>query len=402
MTKEAQGTTAQNPKKNRFLLIFICIFLGVAILFGTTLGIIIGVSEASAVASYNGIRVDRGTASYLASYYKYRYMSALSSAGVVGVRDTERFWSTVGEDTDGRTYGELLAAGTEGYIRGIIAANYLFSRYGSINAADETKINNAVREVLEFKADNDKASFNSLAEQFGFDYSSFRSAVELLYKANKVSSLLWGDDGSGLSNSAADCKAYLDTYSHVKLLFIRTENQLVTDSDGNQSEVPLSDEEKANRQALIAKIESEIEGIDTGADVQMSPIAFDNYISKHDEGVSSKRTLGYYFHENSAYTAEFGEAFPEVVDAALGMDIGEYAKVDTSIGACFIYRYEATDGDYLVIDDGTFSDFYSDGAAYMYAKVLEEFAAKVTVKPAYNDLDPVAIPYNSDLIVKFS
>ena len=403
MKKETKSITATNGRrKNRFLLIFVCIFLGVAVIFGSTLGIIVGVSESRAVVTYGGIRLEGPVVSYLASYYKYRYMSALSSAGVKGVRDTEGFWSSVGEGTDGKTYGELLAVGTEGYIKGIVAANYLFSRYGSLSAADTTRINNATREVLDFKADSDVKEFNRLSEKFGFDYSAFKTAAELLYKAGRVSTLIWGADGSGLKNSAADCKAYLETYSHVKLLFIRTEKQLVTDADGNENEVPLSEAEKAERVALIEKIESEIEGIKTNADIQMSPTAFDSYIAAHDEGVKARRETGYYFHESSAYTAEFGEAFPEVVDAALYMDIGEYEKVDTSIGVCFIYKYNVADGDYLTFDDGTFSDFFVNGAAYMYAKVLEEYADKVKVKDSYSEISPTKIPYNSDLVVKFS
>lgn len=402
MSKEKKTETkTQGKRKSNFLIIFVCIFLGVAIIFGSTLGIIIGVGEARAVASYGGVQIDGATASYLTSYYKYRYMSALSSAGIDNVRDTERFWNSSNEYTGGKTYGELLQAGAEEYIKGLVAANYLYSQYGGLSAADKQRINNAVNSVLEFKAESSQDKFNEMAEEFGFDYASFRRAVEMLYKASRLSELLWGADGSGLKNSVEDCKAYLNTYTHVKLLFIRTETQLVKE-DGKEVEVALSDSQKAERAELIAKIKSEIEGIQTGADVQMSPTAFETYISKHDEGVSARRQTGYYFHQNSAYTAEFSEAFPEVTERALEMEIGQFDMVETSIGACFIYKYEPASGDYLVFDDGTFSDFYSDGAAYMYTKLLENYAAKVTLKDSFFEIDIVATPYNGELVAKFS
>jgi hypothetical protein len=134
----------------------------------------------------------------------------------------------------------------------------------------------------------------------------------------------------------------------------------------------------------------------------MSPVSFDSYIAKHDEGVSANRNKGYYFHESSAYTAEFAEAFPEVVSAALDMQIGEYEKVELSIGVCYIYKYEPTAADYLVFEDGTFSDFYLNGAAYMYSRILEELSSNVNIKESYSAIDPVTLPYNSDLIAKFS
>ena len=68
MENKNKSVANEKRKKNSFLLIFVCVFLGISLILGATLGIIVGVSEAKAVASYNGIRVDRQTASYLASY----------------------------------------------------------------------------------------------------------------------------------------------------------------------------------------------------------------------------------------------------------------------------------------------------------------------------------------------
>ena len=73
----------QNKRKNAFLITFICIFLALVLIFGAVLGIVTAVENANAVVKYEGLTMDKETASFFVTYYKYRYTLDL---GVLGVQ----------------------------------------------------------------------------------------------------------------------------------------------------------------------------------------------------------------------------------------------------------------------------------------------------------------------------
>jgi hypothetical protein len=394
----------------RTLLIFVAAFLALALVFGATLGIITAIKRANSVVSYDGVTMTKPVASFFISRFKVEYISALRASGVNAL-DTPAFWAS--NDDSGEEYGEKFKALAVQYLKEIVSTAYLFDRYSGLTKSDKEKIQKTCADVLEFQAGGDKDRFDEMAAQYGFDYASFCDAVELLYKSTSSYSAIYGADGTGLYNDPASCEKYLSEYSHVQLIFIRTEKKLTTDSDGKSILVDMTDAEKEEKLKIIDTLAGAIDAIGSGADGQMSPAMFEIYLDKkYNDGDTEMNSTGYYFHEDSETTAEFAEAFPEVVKLALKMKNGQFEKVVTKtvdeenlIGmdaVCFIYKYAPVAGAYKTPSlERWFSDFYSDASARMFVDSVSSLIADAVVSDKLAELDVIAIPKNTDLVPRF-
>ena len=389
--------------KNRFLTIFVCIFTAVVLIFGGVLGIIIAVRNSQAVVVLGRVKVDEGALRYLSATYKVEYIRTLLSAGVKA-SDSESFWNST--DASGKTQGEIYNESFEEYVRAIASACSIFLSYSSYTQEDKESVKATVAEVLKYKADGSKEKFNELTAEYGFDYDDFCSAAELLYKADKAKTVIYGEDGENLSNFPAECEKYLETYTHVSLIFVRDkevfvvdeEGNYVYDENGNVTTREMTEEEKAERQEVIGNLTAAIEARENGGDGQITPEMFEIYLEKSN-GDPDMYKKGYYFNKNASATEEFSSAFPEVVERAFEMEIGEYARVDCSIGVCFIYRYDVTSGAYSDTEDLFFSDFYSDASDYLYDDVLKTYSPNVNVKDSFYETDYSQIPLLTRFII---
>ncbi len=391
---------SEKPKA-KLWIILVSVFAAAILIFGAVMGIIIAVTNANAVFSYNGINLSRGVTNYIASVYKYEYLSRLNKNGI-SATDTEGFWNSV--SPDGKPYAVHLENGAEQYIREFLCAVSLYDNYGRLTSEERSKLNNACNEVLVYKAGGSVDRFNTLASVSGFDYSDFKTATTLMYKASKAQDLIYGADGKNMLNIPTRCEHYLNlAYSHVQLLFIRTENKMVTDTEGNVEFIDLTDEEKEERQNIISYLDSMILAREEGADTYITPEMFSIYQRDHGEGDASKRETGYYFSRNSEYAQEFSEAYETVVDASIKMDLFTYKKVKTNEGVCFIYKYENEDRAYVnpLLAD-FFTDFYQDGANYNFSEQLTVLSEEVTVKDKFKEISLVSLPLNYDLIAVFN
>lgn len=387
-------------RKNKAIPIFIAAFLAAVLIFGAVLGVISITKSARAVVAYEGVTMDKGVAAFFLSRFKVEYLALLLAGGESYADDTEEFWSS--EYKDGVTHGQRYVEMARKYLQEVVVAAYLFDRYSSLTSSDKEKIAKTVDEVLTYHADGDKEKFETEARQYGFDYDSFVEAAELLYKANRAFTVIYGSDGSRISSDPAACEEYLSEYSHVKLLFVRTEDKLTTDVNGDEVIVPFDEEEKAERNRRLAEIRAALDALENDADGQMTPESFEHYLDEYGEGDSSMDAIGYYFHKNASATKEMAEEFPELVEQALSMEKGSYAEVEVSIGVCFIYKYDVTAGAYA--SDALeiwFSDFYSHAAVNMYIKSINALTPDAQIKEKFDELDALSIPRNTVFVPKF-
>ena len=397
-----QEKTKKNP--NRLLVIFICVFVSVVIAIGGSIGAAVAIKNARAVARYGSVTVDEGVAKYFASYYKMLYIRALRTAGVLA-KDTEDFWNS--KNQDGISYGDAYLRDFKEYMSSLIASCKVFLDYSSYKAKDKQRVLSVTDEILSAKAKGSVETFNSECEKYGFNYRDFCDAIALLYKAEHASEVIYGKNGVNLNNFPSECKKYLDTYSHVSLIFVRTEETFVLDEEGNRiydenmNEVKraLTEEERLEKQAVIDTLTAAIEAKKNGGDMQITPEMFDLYLKKSD-GDPEMYDKGYYFHENAEKTLEFATMFPEVVERALDMELYEYEKVDCSIGVCFIYKYDVEEGAYSSSENVFFSDFYSDAANYLYSDILKTLKCDVSFSDSFDEIDALKIPYLEEFYVR--
>lgn len=402
-TVEVKGKKMQ--KGQRLLLTFVCAFMAAVLIFGIVLGIIIGAQRAGAVAEYNGVTVDEKAAFYLASYYKYNYIASLKSADV-DAYDSIDFWHR--KDSDGVAYGTHLVLGVKNYIADLLVANYYYNRYATLSAADKAKINTALDALV--SRFSSTGALDDALSVCKTDRKALGNAAEMLYKAARAKTVIYGTEGAKLVNYPDECEKYLNEYSRVKLLFIRTENVFVRDdkgnyviTDGEYETRELTAEEKAEREALIARIDAEIEGYENGGNIQITEELFDSYLSNYGEGERDKNSSGYYFSQSSVYSAAFAEdVSAEIVKTALTMETKQYEKVVTDFAVCYIYRCDVESGVYAdTSEKGFFADFYSDAADFLFAELTESMREDVAFGDKLTSEDIVGLPYDSDIYIRF-
>lgn len=404
-------TSGNEIKKrgNKFLIILVSVFVSVAIIVGAVFAIVDAVRKANAAVIYNSVTLDEEEVNFLASYYKYRYMITLKQSGVTDAEDTKAFWSKKCNPVN--TYGEILEYYTRQYVKQIAISAYLYDTYEGLSSADRREIDLAVTEILDYYAGGDKEQFNQAVAKYGFDYSTFADISEMIYKASRVKDVVFGKNGSKLASEVELCNAYLQEYSRVKLMFIRTDKDFKLDENGNRITengqdlmYELSAEEREARLADIEAIRAAIVGLENEGDVQMSATMFDNYLAVYKSGYDEKDKNGFYFHKDSDYTEEFSEAFPEITEAVFLMNTGSYKEVQTSVGVCFIYKYDV-DLENMVYADTSetscFDDFYSNAASYAFDKTLSELGEDVEFKEKYDALDLISLPYNNTYFPRF-
>lgn len=350
------------------LPIVICSLLAALIIFGSVMGVIALVKELGSVVSYGGITVDRGVASYLTSTFKSNYSG------------------------DDDKYGEAL----EEYIRSVVIAAYLFDSTVGLTAEDREWIDTNTREILDYRAENSVEKFNRMSKNMGFTYSDFRAATELLYKACAAEEAIYGAGGSKLQGASNTryCEEYLATYSHVKVIYIRTEDRFllddkgnrVPDGNGNDTLVDLTDRECQLVRDDIARIKLLIDNIKTDGDEQMSDAAFESYYSKYNDDPLN-RVNGYYFKEGTLVTEQFRSVYPNMIETALSMDIGEFDVSADGDTVCVIYKYAPKALDYAASSVAHFfEDFYAGASAHYFGESLELLIGEVNVKDGFREI----------------
>lgn len=401
--KTVNSNVQKAPKKKneRFVLIFVCIFMSVVLLGGAIFGTVYAVRAANSALEYNGVRMSKSAANYFASYAKGQYLAELR--GVEGAEDTEEFWNSYARGTT--THGDAMKKYVENYLRMVVVGCYLFDSVSHLDSKANATIKKQVESRLKFFTDGDKRKFNSDVEQFGFDYDGFCEATEMIYKTQMARYLLYGADGSSLkTNTALADEYYSLAYKRVKLLFIRTESRYKLDGEGkrvseNGKEIlyPLSPGEISGRLDDIASIDAAIAG---EGGTQMSQIAFEGYLN--DEKYKADNLyldpMGEYYstYLSSEYTVNAYRELPDVVLTAIGMQVGTFKKVEIEgVGVCYISALELNAGAYADTDeDGPFSDFYTLLAEYKYNSDVEAELKNVSLNDKFYETDLITLPVN--------
>lgn len=405
-----QNLKKQDKKRVRPIIIFVIVFLSLLLIAGIILGTVAIVRNARAVVKYDGVYIDEGVTNYLAATFKSNYLAILQRDMGVDAFDDPLFWNSEAEG--GTTYADMLERETLSYIKSVAVGAYLFDRVSSLTSAEKKAVKKSCQDFLDLNFSSDEDRFNSEAAGMNFDYDDMCDATMLIYKAGLATRAIYGEGGNTLKNSGstADLEYVLSQYTHVGILIIRKDTEFLINSEGNRVEVDgkdqvyeLSSAEKAERASDIARIRELITGYENDLDEQMSPVAFENYLKKYDYGYDYTES-GYYFSPLSEYTAWFDKNEVEgVVEAAFGMKMGEYRELDLGFATCFLYKYEPAAGAYLDSSlSGFFTDFYSDGALYLYSRAVAELIPEVTVKDRFYDIDLVNLPYNWELVVRVS
>ena len=402
--------TAAVRSPRRKLTVILCAALAAVLLFGGVLLTVSAVRSSRAAVRYNGVRFDKGVTAFIAASFKYDYIIYLQRCGVYEAQDTEQFWSSY--SIGNTTYGQMLQSELDNYVAQLAVGVYIFDRYSRMTAEDKSAVRTAVADVLEYRASGSELAFNRISEPMGFDFDDFEKGCEIIYKARRAQTAIYGEAGSVLASGdfTEDLDRLYSEYTHVNILMIRTETDFATDADGNRvqggdgndEQVTLSDAKKAERLADVQTVRALISAQGTSAESYMTPGAFREWIKKYDYDPEN-RDSGYYFKSGNAYTTEFSRGLPSVVSAALSMQVGEFKEVELEGGVyIFLYKYDNEPSAYANSSYSRFfTDFYSLCADMLYAEVINTLAYDVEVNGKYHEIDVIALPYNKELYPNF-
>lgn len=372
----------KETKKHSFLPIFICIFVALVLIFGVVMGIVIGVSNARSAAKYGSINMSEGALRAYVSKYKSEYVAALIGGGV-DFYEHESFWSSAADD--GGSYGDYLKAAVEARVRETVVKAALFDEVGALSATDKNRINQACEEVLSDRAGGDEGEFNRLTAPYGFTYSDMKEMVTVVYKADRALEAIYGTNGAKVVyRTDGLCREFLSGYSHIYILFIRTEGY--------------EGEDRAEREAAINTVRDAIAAKNEGGDFIMNGDMFFNYLNTLGDDTPENKLHGYYLREGSAYTAASLLEAPALTEKALDMEIGEFSEVEFDTGGvCFIYKCEPSPDAYLSasIVSGL-SDFTALAAEYCFESDVAAFTESVVLTEKYYAADPTKIKYTGE------
>ena len=203
--------------KDNFIKIIICILIAVLMVIGTTVGLAYGARHAKAVIRLGEITVDSSTITYVASFYKMKYIEKHDheDAG-----DTVKFWQSLTED--GITHAEDFEQEFGEFMRLTVAKAYLYIENHGYTQEDKLIVAKKSEGVLQEYANGNIAEFNRVAEPYGFDYSDFQNADALFYKADKADelfpSMMGEEEYARRLAEACELVQFNDYYDRIDLL----------------------------------------------------------------------------------------------------------------------------------------------------------------------------------------
>ena len=171
--------------KNKALQIISCILIAVLLVGAATVGLAYCVRHMRAVIKLGDITVDWSTVTYVASFYKMKYIEKHDHEGA---GDSEEFWETL--TVDGITHAEDYEIEFQEFLRTVVAEAYLYVTCHGYTAEDKLIVAQKSEKVLRDHANGSIDEFNRVAEEYGFDYNDFQNADALFYKSDRAKELL--------------------------------------------------------------------------------------------------------------------------------------------------------------------------------------------------------------------
>ena len=115
---------------------------------------------------------------------------------------------------------------------------------------------------------------------------------------------------------------------------------------------------------------------------------------------------GFYFCPGNAYTTEFSKAFPEVVEKARSLSVGEVGKVEYTaedstdsnngfVGKVYILRTENEAGAYTDTSSPFFADFYKIASYALTLRMADEKMAEAELRSKWEKINIITHKYTS-------
>lgn len=373
--------------------------------------------------------------------YLSRMKGMLATTSYFGANAKKpEFWDTWMDITDKTTYNTHYTNMVIEAAKGYLAAVALFEERGlKLPKSYIDEIDEEMEALVNNEADGSKTVLNAILADYGVNYDMLREAYIVEAKIDYLQDDLFGANGSKVGSNIID-EYYKENYARFKQVFLYSYERLYetdengdlvyykeggrvsydttktakvdeqgnyvvdkngdrvfvyTDEDGkeriaykyqNATTLALTDE---NGEPLIREYnDTEMEVVTEYANEiweqtkKGDTVTFDALVTKYseDEGLADYPN-GYYLTDGVSYES------PELLEAVMGMEIGDVKMVKTRYGIHIVMRYELEDGAYasseyedlfMSTKTGTYL-FMDDLIGELFTEYLEPYKARVEV-----------------------
>ena len=310
--------------------------------------------------SFRGHTVTESEFGYYLSLYKGRFSQIYSDFS-----DTEEFYST---EIDGVRMEDYLFDTVVQNVKRSLISEALYS------ALPENEID-LIREDIDYYIEslvyerygNDTAAFTKALADIGITPEQLK---EIYVRDEMTYSLLvyLADEKSTIGMSNEAMQNYLDeNYVRIRHIYVNNRYTYLTDengdavfdSSGKQQTVPLTGDALLSKNTLIDAIDKSLaEGGDFG---------------EIYEAFSEDK-----YYENGYYLTRSTDFVDVVVDAAFGLEVGEWVKVKSEVGTHYVMRLEMDNAPWENEANSDFFGTFSDTVLNaLYGEYLDSFADEV-------------------------
>ena len=238
----------------------LCLLLAVISVFSVFSGC--GVIKGDAVMELDGYKITEAMYSYWMARYKTIFLAKFNNS-----KDTEEFWQSTAED--GTTYEKYITDYINNFAREVLISMKLFDDYNlSFTSEDKKKIGDYVKGLN--AAYGSKAGLNEYLADYGLNAKTLETIYYAEQKVDKVKKALFETGGVYAASDEDKKKYYLDNYYCAEWIYLYTDVKLKTDEDGkyytdtadNYITEPLTEAEKAAKDAKIAELKGKLSTVD--------------------------------------------------------------------------------------------------------------------------------------------
>lgn len=351
--------TAAVSGKKKILLASVAILLAIALCVGIALLFI----PRDPALSFRGVSVDSEMYAFWFSMLKTDFMRAY---GLKSSEDTPALWAAQSDVKD-KTWGELLNEKIHEAIKLRVVAAMLYDELGlQMTVSQRKSIQSYYDDMLTYVADGDRAKMDALTEKYGTSAAAIRRCAAFDLKADLLYYHLSLNDGEGMR--AEELIAYYtENYKRVKVLYVNNEKKAIVDASGVRVETPLTElEQAANAQqkaALDVHFDLTVDGVAFG---KSAPTVeeFENHLLGSDEALHAEGV-----YPNGLYvTRKLDLVSPGVLEEkvyleSLDLDEGDFMRVETETGVCYILGYALDTAPYNRKESAVFFSNFFEGAA---------------------------------------
>ena len=287
-----------------------------------------GIVKGDTVMQYGDYKITEAMYSYWMSSFKSYFLYYYGTSG-----QYDQLWTQT--LPDGRTYEQFFAEFIDGYAKKVLISMKLFDEYG-MTFPDEKR-----REIdgrLEDAKNNygGKAELNSYLSTFGLNIKTLEKIYYEEAKVDLVTEKLFSVGGELELKDTDRVAFYEKNYYCVNWIYVYTEKKpdtesAGTDADGNFVKVDLTDEEKAQKEALVQSILGKLEAGESFASLKL----------QYCEDKNADGTSKYDYYPNgfnlsgNSYSDGYGV---ELIKLIQGMQVGQIATFKDEYSTRIIIR----------------------------------------------------------------